>query len=152
MTELKKFLLSKKSVFISCCKAWWGGFSHSSQMFFVYFLLFFQATRMPNFAIMDSSSVFWLVLLWSNIVVPVTKSSLESCLCHLHNVTLALKDKSLQLVELSLDHNYDNSGSIANVSRCYGGCGDSEEDKSRLVCRPGATALKTVTFSVPWNL
>ena len=85
--------------------------------------------------------------------VQVTQSWVESsknCSCGLNNVTLTMIDNGLQLVDPSVAASKMHHHLMVNVSRCIGGCAPTEPNKSKLVCRPTLTSLKTVMIPVHW--
>ena len=98
-----------------------------------------------------------MIVVLANVFV-VSKSSIESCQCQIHNATLALVNNNLQFIE---DQHYPYRISrlktasnqkhmmilVRNVSRCVGTC----YGNSKTVCRPSVTFLKTVTVAVPWK-
>ena len=89
-----------------------------------------------------------------------------NCSCGLSNVTLTMIDNGLQLVDPSAVfaspsmHRHMHH-LMVNVSRCLGGCGcapspadlsymSNNPTKSKFVCRPTLTSLKTVMIPVHW--
>ena len=87
-----------------------------------------------------------------------------NCSCGLSNVTLTMIDNGLQLVDPSTVfasppsmHSHMHH-LMVNVSRCLGGCGcapsptdlSNNPMKSKFVCRPTLTSLKTVMIPVHW--
>ena len=90
-----------------------------------------------------------------------------NCSCGLSNVTLTMIDNGLQLVDPSTVlasmpsmHRHMHH-LMVNVSRCLGGCGcapsptdlsymSNNPTKSKFVCRPTLTSLKTVMIPVHW--
>jgi len=106
----------------------------------------------------------------SSDLIQVEKNSRNSngngnCSCGLSNVTLTMIDNGLQLVDPSAVfaskpsmHNRHMHHLMVNVSRCLGGCGcapsptdlSNNPMKSKFVCRPTLTSLKTVMIPVHW--
>ena len=110
----------------------------------------------------------------SSDLIQVEKNSRNSngngnCSCGLSNVTLTMIDNGLQLVDPSAVfaskpsmHNRHMHHLMVNVSRCLGGCGcapsptenlsymSNNPTKSKFVCRPTLTSLKTVMIPVHW--
>ena len=83
-----------------------------------------------------------------------------NCSCGLSNVTLTMIDNGLQLVDPSAVFASPSMHRhmlhlMVNVSRCLGGCAPLPKgelpNKSRLVCRPTLTTLKTVMIPVQWS-
>jgi len=89
-----------------------------------------------------------------------------NCSCGLSNMTLTMIDNGLQLVDPSAVfaspsmHRHMHH-LMVNVSRCLGGCGcasspsdlsymSNNPTKSKFVCRPTLTSLKTVMIPVHW--